>query len=854
MLKVLEIMDFPVRQCRVRAYKNRIKEERVAHMKTLTRLILAVVYIVAMQVVPVGFVRADEMPEAADRERQEELTQLDALLSVAGEAVTVPSDQIADLNGLKAQLEHLQEALSSRDQELKSSDAVLTEAEARLKNVQDENHILKDEIERQHRRVEQAEAARRQVQEDFERLFKEDAKTGIADDANAGQAAQIEKLKVELAAALERQPDPVANGADGARVRELEAAVEEMKDVDAQRRAAMDDLFKQLAAHKRDVATRDQALAETQTALEAEKARVADRERELAARGETIAARQSELATRQQQLETLEGTLAEARRQTEATAAGLADRETELKALRGELEQVKLVDAQRRKTLDETLASLATAEQRVTRFSAELDVERTQHTVSAQETAARMATLTSRNALLEVEITRMERDVKTAQADREAALAQVADVRNTLTASDATVVELEAQVARLSAVDTQRRKAMDQILMDTAILEQDNAKLMLKVQQLASASAERKTEVTDAPESGLVEQVRSENTALQSRIAELERLLQVARETTTAVPEAPVPPTAGDGVAAALASVEQAGWQQDKQRLDAQLSELRATATQDAERIETMTRELSQAQQKALELETRVKDLEGRKTDVRDSDLFKELEQINAMLREKMLEVEADRQRLARLAEAAAKTEVDQAKTIETHTARLAAMDTALTEAQAREEEYKELIERLVPQVATLEQQSTALAQERQVLTNRLLQHDQDLQTLKVELERREHRLAKAERVADVLEKARTEVLRAGDREKLNMHYNMASVYARDGKFAEAENEYLQALRIDPADADVHYNLGILYDDEMKQPEKAMVHYRRYLQLNPHGPDADHVRTWLMKLEMQAQR
>jgi tetratricopeptide (TPR) repeat protein len=96
--------------------------------------------------------------------------------------------------------------------------------------------------------------------------------------------------------------------------------------------------------------------------------------------------------------------------------------------------------------------------------------------------------------------------------------------------------------------------------------------------------------------------------------------------------------------------------------------------------------------------------------------------------------------------------------------------------------------------------------------------------------------------------------LRAGDREKLNMHYNMASVYAREGKFTEAENEYLQALRIDPTDADVHYNLGILYDDEMKQSEKAMVHYRRYLQLNPHGLDADRVRTWLRKLEMQAPR
>jgi len=295
-------------------------------------------------------------------------------------------------------------------------------------------------------------------------------------------------------------------------------------------------------------------------------------------------------------------------------------------------------------------------------------------------------------------------------------------------------------------------------------------------------------------------------------------------------------------------------WQRERQQLQKQLSELRNGAARDADRLETMTRELSQAQQDALELASRVQDLESRKTDVRESDLFKELEQINTALREKILEVEADRQRLAKLADNAARTEAEQAKVIETHTARLAEMDAALSVAAERETEYKELIERLVPQVETLEQQVVSLTQERQDLTDRLLQRDEDLQALKLELERREHRLAKAERVASVLENARAEVLRAGDREKLNMHYNMAAVYARDGKFEQAENEYLQALRIDPADADVHYNLGILYEDEMKEPEKATSHYRRYLQLNPHGPDADRVRTWLMKLEMKAER
>ncbi len=832
-------------------------------MKTLTRLSLAVVVIVAMLVVPSMGVRADEPAVPVGSEMQEALNQLDSLLGTAGASNTVSPDALSELSGLQDKFQRLQGDLSSRDKELETSAEALAEAAARLKNLQAENQILKDEIENQHRRVEKAEAERSQAKADFERLFKDEAKAGDRDAANVRQAAEIERLKGELSAALAasealgktlederaRQPAPVAGG-DAVRVRELETSVEEMKDIDAQRKAALDDLFKQLAVQKKDVGARDQMLAEKQAELEAEKIRVADRDRDLASRDETIAARQAALTARQQDLATLEATLAETRRQAEATAATLAARETELQGMRGELDQVKLVDAQRRKTLDETLASLATSGQRVTTLARDLDEARAQHTASAEDTAAKVAMLTARNALLEGEVSRMERDVKTAETDRDAALAQAAELRDTLKASDAKAVDLEAQVARLSAVDTQRRKAMDQVLLDTATLEQDKTRLTLEVQRLTEAVGQ-KSSVTDAQASGLAEQVRNENAVLQARVAELEKTLQEAREASSVVTP---PPAAGDDVAAVLAPVELAGWQQDKQRLEAQLSELRGRAAQDADRIETMTRDLAQAQQSALELTARVKELESRNTDVRQSDLFKELEQINSMLREKMLEVEADRQRLAKLAESAAKTETAQAKTIETHTVRLAEMDKALTEAQVREEEYKELIERLVPQVEALEQQITALAQERQELTNRLLQRDEDLQSLKVELERREHRLAKAERVADVLEKARTEVLRAGDREKLNMHYNMASVYARDGKFAEAENEYLQALRIDPTDADVHYNLGILYDDEMKQPEKAMVHYRRYLQLNPHGPDADHVRNWLMRLEMQAQR
>ena len=119
------------------------------------------------------------------------------------------------------------------------------------------------------------------------------------------------------------------------------------------------------------------------------------------------------------------------------------------------------------------------------------------------------------------------------------------------------------------------------------------------------------------------------------------------------------------------------------------------------------------------------------------------------------------------------------------------------------------------------------------------------------ELRRREHRLAKAESMAALLDQARQEVKQVNDREKRDMHYNMAAIYARDGRAAEAVQEYLKALQIDPSDADIHYNLGILYDEDLRDKRKAAMHYRRYLQLRPHGADADQVKTWLMAIDLR---
>ncbi len=90
------------------------------------------------------------------------------------------------------------------------------------------------------------------------------------------------------------------------------------------------------------------------------------------------------------------------------------------------------------------------------------------------------------------------------------------------------------------------------------------------------------------------------------------------------------------------------------------------------------------------------------------------------------------------------------------------------------------------------------------------------------------------------------------DRQRLDMHFNLAVAYDKTGMYREEEQEYLQCLKIDPDDANVHYNLAILYDDRLNDNIKAVKHYEKYLQLRPSGEDAEQVKDWLLYAQEKA--
>jgi Flp pilus assembly protein TadD len=79
------------------------------------------------------------------------------------------------------------------------------------------------------------------------------------------------------------------------------------------------------------------------------------------------------------------------------------------------------------------------------------------------------------------------------------------------------------------------------------------------------------------------------------------------------------------------------------------------------------------------------------------------------------------------------------------------------------------------------------------------------------------------------------------------VHFDLAVAYRHLGRYAAARDSYLQAAALDPGDLDILYNLGILYELYLNQPERALEAYARYVAGG--GPEAERVRPWIDALE-----
>ena len=77
-------------------------------------------------------------------------------------------------------------------------------------------------------------------------------------------------------------------------------------------------------------------------------------------------------------------------------------------------------------------------------------------------------------------------------------------------------------------------------------------------------------------------------------------------------------------------------------------------------------------------------------------------------------------------------------------------------------------------------------------------------------------------------------------------HFDLGNVLDETGRLQEAIQAYTQAIQLASTYADAHYNLALAYE-KLKQPRKALMHWRAYVRLDTSGPWSIHAQNQIRK-------
>jgi tetratricopeptide (TPR) repeat protein len=78
-------------------------------------------------------------------------------------------------------------------------------------------------------------------------------------------------------------------------------------------------------------------------------------------------------------------------------------------------------------------------------------------------------------------------------------------------------------------------------------------------------------------------------------------------------------------------------------------------------------------------------------------------------------------------------------------------------------------------------------------------------------------------------------------------YFDLGNVLDETGRVAEAIQTYKTALQLAPTYADAHYNLALAYE-KIKEPRRALKHWRAYVKLDTTGPWAIHARNQIQRI------
>ena len=87
-----------------------------------------------------------------------------------------------------------------------------------------------------------------------------------------------------------------------------------------------------------------------------------------------------------------------------------------------------------------------------------------------------------------------------------------------------------------------------------------------------------------------------------------------------------------------------------------------------------------------------------------------------------------------------------------------------------------------------------------------------------------------------------------------NILTDQGVMYKRIGRFDKALANFEKAQKIDPKHLQSLYNMGIVYSEDLKQPDKALKVWNHYLELDSTSPAAQQVKRMMAQITVTGKK
>lgn len=87
--------------------------------------------------------------------------------------------------------------------------------------------------------------------------------------------------------------------------------------------------------------------------------------------------------------------------------------------------------------------------------------------------------------------------------------------------------------------------------------------------------------------------------------------------------------------------------------------------------------------------------------------------------------------------------------------------------------------------------------------------------------------------------------------EDSDLHYNLAVIYLKNNQYARAAGSLKKAVSLNPKDKNAYYNLAVLYEGYLNDKKQALEYYSRYLRLSSKAEDTREIKSWMNQIKKE---